>query len=196
MVDDAGHFRAALRPAGNALLATSTSAEPIRFRTDGPRIVLVDGRNEIWDPADQELDFEMRILAALLGSNDIEDAIESLGFRLDETVLGMELFVDSTGEVPVQQIGGAHAAIRLEPGISRPRSITIVTGDRTYEARADEYGERGNGWFPTEASVAVNGQVVLTLSVTDLAPTTSDLAPLDGTALVVRESVRLPRLPL
>ncbi|MFT6399021.1 MAG: hypothetical protein ACJAYU_003784 [Bradymonadia bacterium] len=196
MIDDAGHFRAALRPAGNALLATATSVDPVRFRVDGPRLLLVDGLNEIWDPSDEGLSFEMRLLAALLGSNHIEDAIEALGFRLDETILGMELFEDPTGRIPVQQIGGTHAWIRLEPGISRPRSITIVSGDRTYEARADQYGERGNGWFPTEASVTVNGRVALSLSVTDLAPTTSDLAPLGGPEPVVQESVRLPRLPL
>lgn len=196
MVDDAGSFRAALRPAGNALLATSTSAEPVRFRVDGDRVVLVAGRNEIWDPADQELGFEMRIIAALLCADDIEDSLAALGFQLDATILGMELFQTSGGSLPVQQIGGSHAWIRLEPGLSRPRSITIVSGDRTFEARAEEYGDHGNGWFPTESTVSVNGQVVLSLSVTDLASTTSDLAPLGGTELVVRESVVLPRLPL
>ena len=196
LVDDASLFRGVLRPAGNGLLATSTDAEPVRFRVDGARLLLVEGRNESWDPADHSLSFEMRILAALLGSDGVDDAFAALGFRLDESVLGMEIFDSAEGDVIVQRIGGSHAWIRLEPGIARPRSFTVVSADRTFEARATAYGDRGRGWFPTESEVVVDGLVVLALSVTDLAPTTSDLAPLAGEALPTRVRVRLPRLPL
>lgn len=196
LIDDASIFRGVLRPAGNGLLATSSEAQPVRFRVDGSRLLLVDGRNETWDPADAALSFEMRLIAAFLASDGVEDAFAALGFRLDETVLGMEFFDGAEGDVIVQRIGGSHAWIHLEPGIARPRSFTIVSADRVFEARASEYGERGRGWFPTETEVVVDGQVVLTLSVTDLAPTTNDLAPLAGVQLPQRARVPLPRLPL
>lgn len=186
-----------MRPAGNAILATAEDARPLRFRADTSTVVLVDGVQGIWDPADESLDYAKRLLAAFLTANDVEDAFTALGFRLDETVLGMELFEDEeAGEIAVQRIGGSHAWLRLEPGIARPRSFTIVSGNLTFEVRATAYGDAGNGWFPTEAEVTVDGRRVLGLSVTDLAASTGDLAPLDPDFSTQTTVIALPRLPL
>lgn len=197
LVDDGGRFRGVLRPAGNAILVEAGDAQPVRFRTNDSSLLLVEGMQTTWSPADEALPFETRLLAGFLSTDDLDDAFAALGFQLDETVLGMELFDDAlAGEIAVHRIGGSHAWVRLEPGIARPRSFTIVSGNQTYEVRANAYGDAGNGWYPTETAVLVDGRVVLEFSVTDLAPTTGDLSPLTQAATPSRPAIDLPRLPL
>ena len=200
MLQDALLFRGALRePFMNAHLRMGQEAHHVRWRSGEDGLQTLAGPPANWDPADDTLPMEQRMVAALLSTSSLERAVADLGFRLAVESLGVDVFEEDDPDVLVRRIGGPHAWVALESGTSRPRMIGISTGGQDYVAVAQAYGEAGAGWLPTQVVVRSNQGALLELSITDAGPLTTDLAPLDDVQSEgpePRPRRRFPRLPL
>ncbi|TVR03824.1 MAG: hypothetical protein EA398_03840 [Deltaproteobacteria bacterium] len=96
---------------------------------------------------------------------------------------------------PVWQIDGRNGTILLEPGTARLRGITLRRSDGLWQLDVLDFAEVASGWLPGTLRVTHDDRTVLTLRITDAAPTASNLAPLpaiDGPP----PRTPFPRLPL
>ncbi len=198
MLEDAAEFRQALGPVyGNAIVRDAGGPPiPLRFQTDSGGVDALVGNPLL--VSDETVGFDRRLAAALLGSGPLGEAFAALGFRLPETNLGVEVFETPEGAILVTRIGSPNASVALEPGISRPREIRIVGGGVAWIARIPAYTDLASGWYPGRVDVSVDGVPSLSVVITDLGPSSANLAPLDASAPGdgAGPALVFPRLPL
>lgn len=135
-----------------------------------------------WSVSDLALAFELRLVAALLTEGPLDETMTALGVSLDDTSLGLEVLwgpEPNSGQF-VAVFGSDEAAVLLEPDLGRLREIRLRHGRATYHARVLEYGDTGRGWMPTEVEVWRDSARVARVTVTDVARSADELAPLSS----------------
>lgn len=197
LLEDSADFRGALRgPAANVTVRSDGDVLHGRVRCGPDGWTWLSGRPGAWTASDEVLPFELRLLGALYATSGVTETVAALGFRLDATLLGVDAMDTPEGTVFVAHIGGSHVEVVIEHDIARTREIRVLWAGEWHVVRALEYGPAGNGWFPTRAEVRRGDVTVLSVEVTDVGPSASNLAALDAGAAPVRSALRLPRLPL
>ncbi len=203
LLEDTGDFRAALgSAAANVTMTAGEDTVNGRIAQQPRGFRWIAGRNGAWAADDDALAFPLRMAAAIFATDDVTDAVAALGFRLDETLLTVDVMATAEGDMLVSRLGGSHASVAIEHDIARLREIRIHYGNVEYIARALAYDGPGNGWFPSRVVVLEDGVEVLQISVGDVARETSNLAAMDtvGQATTApaaaTNTLRFPRMPL
>lgn len=185
LIEDATTFRAALPAvAANLELQDGGPAQFLRFeRGERPPSLTDAAGAALPPPADGDAAFARALLLAALSSTSPVEALAGLGCDLDRSDLGLFLFAHPAESVIVRRIGTDNRCwLGLEPEIARPREWAITRNRELWVARIGAYSGATNGWFPERIDIVRNGQNMLSLLVTSVAPAPRDLPPLPAAA--------------
>ena len=181
LLEDAATFRAALPSvAANLLIAQSGSATAARLeRTEG-QLLLTGANGAAFTATGSAADtFALRLLRLALGATPPATAFAELDCRLPATHLGLFLFAHPEESLIEDRVGSLQTCwVGLETEIARPREWAVNHAGQLWMVRIATYATNTNGWFPQRLDVVRNGEILLTATVTAVAPTPRDLPPL------------------
>jgi hypothetical protein len=181
LLEDAATFRAALPSvAANLLIAQRGSATAARLeRTEGQLLLTGANGAEFTATGSAADTFALRLLRLALGATPPATAFAELDCRLPATHLGLFLFAHPEESLIVDRVGSLETCwLGLETEIARPREWAVNHAGQLWMVRIATYATNTNGWFPQRLDVVRNGEILLTATVTAVAPTPRDLPPL------------------
>lgn len=181
LLEDAATFRQALPAvAANASLSSDSAMLPVRLSRASGTTALTDAQGaSLATPPDGDAAFARALLLAALGDQPPAPTLASLGCDLGRNDLGLFFFAHPDESLIVRRIGNATRCwVGVEPEIARPREWAVMRNGQLWVARIGRYDAHTNGWFPERLDIVRNGQRMLSLSVTSVAPSTQDLPPL------------------
>lgn len=185
LLEDAATFRAALPTvAANVELMRGGLSQFLRLeRGEHPPSLSDAAGTALPPPADDDAAFARALLLAALSSAPPAGTLAPLGCDLARSDLGLFLFAHPAESVIVRRIGTDNRCwLGLEPEIARPREWAIMRNRELWVARIGAYSSATNGWFPERIDIVRNGQNMLSLLVTSVAPAPRDLPPLPAAA--------------
>ena len=181
LLEDAATFRAALPSvAANLLIAQSGSATAARLERSEGQLLLTGANGAAFTATGSAADtFALRLLRLALGATPPSAAFAELDCRLPATHLGLFLFAHPEESLIVDRVGSLQTCwVGLETEIARPREWAVNHAGQLWMVRVATYATNTNGWFPQRLDVVRNGEIILTATVTSVAPTPRDLPPL------------------
>lgn len=181
LLEDAATFRAALPSvAANLLIVRSGSTTAARLeRTEGQLLLTGADGAELTATSSAADAFSLRLLRLALGATPPATAFAEFDCRLTATHLGLFLFAHPDESLIVDRVGSLQTCwVGLETEIARPREWALNQAGKLWMVRVATYATNTNGWFPQRLDVVRNGEILLTATVTSVAPTPRDLPPL------------------
>ena len=191
LLDDATTFRSALPAvAANLTINRNGRTAVARFLATESGSSLSDEAGRLLDAGAASPDLALRLLFLALDHSKPSDALAPFACRLSPNAQGLFLFAHPSESLIVARVGDLNRCwLGLEPELGRPREWAVQLDGLLWMVRIATYSSAANGWFPERLDIVRNGEVILTATVTSVAPTPADLPPL---ALTVANPIALP----
>lgn len=138
------------------------------------------------------------LMAAALAPGSSEQLAAMLNTELSTQSLGYDTIVLPDGPVIVYRMGTTSLGLAVDAETSLLRQVRWRTESGEYEMTVVSRSDASNGWYPAELLLRADGRTWGAVSITDVADSERDLAPLQQADLLIvpADALRFPRLPL
>ncbi len=138
------------------------------------------------------------LLAAALAPGTAEQLADMLITELSTQSAGYDTIELPGAPAIVYRMGTTALGLALDAETSLLRQIRWRTESGDYELTVVSRSDASNGWYPAELLIRIDGRTWGAVSITDVADSERDLAPLQQADLLIvpADALRFPRLPL
>lgn len=185
---------------GNLTVTSAGVSTRCRFlaTSDAFEATCTDGSTHRVGNGGSEDDFGWTLLAAALGTAELNVALRWADMPLPETLQDFDTLAGPAGHSLIQLVGTPQAGLALQHDTSQLRQIRTSRESDDWLLTIHQFSPLSNGWYPGSLVIAVNGVSFMSVTIDDLAADEASLSPVQSPATPPTPSgaIRFPRLPL
>ncbi len=166
---DMERFRAAsgdLIARGRLEYAGRREAVELSRRFGEPPVLTIAGAEQVVDWRQEGLDVALRIVGAVLGADELSEALTALGRPLTEQITTLAFLGDDVVWVIGGAVGVPTARLWVERETYRLRRVEVPMAGGTYVVSLDDYS-LAEGWFPSRVVIRHGEREVFRLELAE-----------------------------